>query len=109
MEHWKVYREKKSLAGVNQRNNRLNCTLLRALPEMTEITGLPINSSIKVVHLCELLSASQTASFFFSQKSCTTLSCQKYTVSTLKFKTLAKNLVIICHYEHGEWSMKGCF
>lgn len=65
MEHWKVYREKKSLAGVNQRNNRLNCTLLRALPEMTEITGLPINSSIKVVHLCELLSASQTASFFF--------------------------------------------
>lgn len=45
-------------------NNRLNCTLLRALPEMTEITGLPINSSIKGVHLCELLTASQTACFF---------------------------------------------
>lgn len=64
MEHWKVYREEKSLAGVNQMNNRLNCTLLRASPEMTEITGLPINSSIKGVHLCELLTASQTACFF---------------------------------------------
>ena len=64
MEHWKVYREEKSLAGVNQMNNRLNYTLLRASPEMTEITGLPINSSIKGVHLCELLTASQTACFF---------------------------------------------
>lgn len=62
MEHWKVYREEKSLAGVNQMNNRLNCTLLRASPAMTEITGL--NSSIKGVHLCELLTASQTAFFF---------------------------------------------